>query len=40
MAPIELREALLEQQAVLEAVAAMLLEIAAAGGLVFLSPWR
>ena len=35
VAPIELGEALLEQLALLEAVAVMLLEMAAAGGLVF-----
>ena len=35
VSPIELGEALLEQQAVLEAVAVMLLEMAVVGGLVF-----
>ena len=38
VAPIELGEALLEEQALLEAVAVMLLEMAVAGGLVFLLP--
>ena len=36
VAPIELGEALLEQQVVLEVVAVMLLEMVVGGGLVFL----
>ena len=38
VAPTDLGEALLEQQVVLEAVAVMLLAMAAVGRLVFLSP--
>ena len=38
MTSIELREALLRQQAVLKVVAVMLLEMALVEGLVFLSP--
>ena len=40
MARIELGKALLEQQALLEEVASMLLETAAVGGLVFFCPLK